>query len=282
MGGGDEKSTQQVKLPKEVRESLTRLSGKSEDLFDLKSDFFKDVMMPYQKSLMDINNELLPFVSQNMKQQLQIQSADMMGDAATREALREAAAQDIERSSQLGDELFGALQEKLDIDAATTAKRSQLSQEFGKLEQELTREGLDPTSPESRALKKELEMEQTKASVQARTDAENEAFAALVSGSQAFQGRAMQNTQASMAGSMAGANAKGQQFGVASDTGMSELTGSLNAQNMLARESKTTMTQSSGGGLAGIGAGIAAAGLGSFAGTAGGKLGTVALDKIFN
>jgi hypothetical protein len=196
MGGGSgTESESTVRIPKEVREALTRMSGKSEDLFDLKSDFFKDVMMPYQKDLMKINNELLPFISDNMKQQLQIQSADMLGESELREQLRGEAGKDIERSGQLGDQLFAKLQEKMDIDLSTQKKRTQISQEFGRLEKNLVREGLDPTSPESRALKKELEMEQAKASVQARTSAENEAFQALVGGTQAFQGRAMQRCE---------------------------------------------------------------------------------------
>jgi len=265
MGGGgtttESSGSEKVRIPKEVREALTRMSGKSEDLFDLKSDFFKDVMMPYQKDLMKVNNELLPFISKNMKQQLQIQSADMLGEADIREQLRGEAGKDIERSSQLGDQLFSKLQEKMDIQGSVAKKRSQISQEFGRLEKNLAREGLDPSSPEARAIKKELGMEKARASVQARTQAEDEAFQALVGGTQAFQGRAMQNVQAQGRGSMAGGNAAGQQFNVAADTGMAEMSSAQQSQNILSKETdtksqSTSTTTKSGGAMGALTGGI--------------------------
>jgi hypothetical protein len=278
MGGGSgTESESKVRIPKEVRDALTRMSGKSEDLFDLKSDFFKDVMMPYQKDLMKINNELLPFISDNMKQQLQIQSADMLGESELRDQLRGEAGKDIERSGQLGDQLFAKLQEKMDIDLSTQKKRTQISQEFGRLEKNLVREGLDPTSPESRALKKELEMEQAKASVQARTSAENEAFQALVGGTQAFQSRAMQNTARSAQGSMAGGNAPGQQFGVSMDDGSGNISQAMSAQNILSKETTTSSSTQQNQGFGSIAMGALSGGLGSLTGGLGGSIANIGM-----
>ena len=271
MGGGSDSSTT-VKFPKEVREALQRMSGKAEDLFDVQSDFFKNVMMPYQKDLMKANKKLLPFVTKNMKKQLLIQHADMVGESKLREKFRAATEEDLERSGELGDQLFQSIQERMDVDARTTEKRTQLAQEFGRLEKNLVREGIDPTSPEHRAIKKELEMEQARASIGARTAAENEAFQTLAMGTQTFQNRTMQNLSGSMSGSMAQGNAAAQQFNVNADTGMGALTGAMNAQNILSQE--RTATQSTGGSsfgdvLAGVGTGLLSSGIGKFGGSLG-------------
>lgn len=282
MGGG-ESTEEKVEMPKEVREALKRQSDKAEDMFDVQSDFFKNVMMPYQKDLMQVNQKMLPFISKNMKRQLMIQHADMVGDAELREKFRSQTADDLVKSGQLGEQLFSQIQDRMDIDKRVTEKRAQLAQEFGRLEKNLVREGIDPTSPEHRAIKKELEMEQARASIGARRQAENEAFQTLAMGAQTFQNRAGQNLSGAMSGSMAGGNALAQQFNVQADTGISALSAATSAQNILSKETTTTTTtggSSFGDVLAGVGTGALSAGVGMFTGGMGGGLANMAMGAL--
>lgn len=249
--GSDPSTKTSVRYPKAVQEALTRMSKGAEDIFNIDSDFYKDVIMPYQQSLMDINKDLLPLVSKNMKTQLQISHADMLGQSEIRDQLRTAAKGDIDKASQLGDQLFGEIQKKLDIEGTTQRKRVQLAQDFGRLEKNLIREGLDPTSPESRAIKKELEMSQARASIQARTQAEQEAFNALVGGTQTFQAKALQNVQGGMAGSMAGADPRSSQLQVSSDKGLPALGAAMGGQQILSGQTTTVSTQHGGPGWKG-------------------------------
>lgn len=274
MGGKKEtKQEQRIELPREVQESLDRMSGKAEDIFDIQSDFFKSVMLPYQRSLMETNQQLLPLVSEAMRSQLQIQSADLMGEADIREQLREEATKDIGRAAELGADLFEQLKQRTDVDALTGRRRAQIKQEFGRLERNLIREGLDPTSPEARAIKKELELEEAKASVQARTGAEQEAFQALAGGLGTFQQKGLQDIQAGQTGSLAVGDPRARQLGVTADTGLAALQEARAGQGILSRQTTTTAKTTSpgvsiGDVVGGIATGVAAGAAGGFGGTA--------------
>jgi hypothetical protein len=264
MGGGSpetvkekssERSESTVEYRPEVRDALQRLSGKSEDVFDINSEFFQSVMIPYQKDMMKVNQDLLPLVSKNMKQQLQISSADMLGESDIRDQLREFTKKDIafaekgleratgeiEKDVKLGDELFAQIMDRQDITGRVEKKRSQIAQEFGRMEQALVRQGIDPTSPEHRENKKEMELEQAKQGIQARTTAEEEAFQALAGAQGVFTGQTGPGPQQrGMVGSMGGANAQAQQFNVAIDPGATALSQAMTGQNILAGERTQT------------------------------------------
>jgi len=272
-----------VSFTDEVRDALKDIAGDFGEIFDLKSDFWKQTMLPYQKDLMAVNKELLPFISDNMKAQLITQAADIAGDFKTRDELRSKSAEELARSGKLGAELFERVMEMADVDARTQEKRSQITQEFGRMERNLIREGLDPTSPEAKAIKKEMELEKTRQSLSARTAAEREALETIAGAAGTFQARGMEDVAASMRGSMATGTAQAQQFGVGADTGAAELSGAMAGQQILTGERATTQkgttitkgkqTTETGGGFGSVLSGIVTGGLSTAVGTLAGGVG---------
>lgn len=295
MGGSKKSKSKQwgwsmFTMDEGVMSNLQSITDQALEISGLGQDFFKSFMLPYQKQLMQANQELLPFMTDNAKLQLQIQNADLLGESELRDQLREAAKGDLSKATELGDELFGRIKEAADVEGRTAEKRSQLEQEYSKLERELQREGVDPSSPEGRALQKELELEQTRASVQARTQAEQEALSILSGGFSQFSGEGVRKTGAGMAGSFAGSDPERiGQFQVQSDAGMGALQGAIGASGIMSRQGRTDYKnkgQSSqpsgglGGALGNIGGGILSAGIGAFTGGFGGGLADILLGQL--
>jgi hypothetical protein len=271
--GGDKESKSSVTIDPAVVARINEITDEAMDLFKLDSDFYKNFMMPFQKDMMKLNRKLLPQMGKIAKTQLRIQQADLLQDKELRDQLRASAKADIEKADVLGEELFGRIMEAADVESATGKKRSEIAQEFGRLETQLVREGIDPTSPEYRAIQKELELEESKQSIQARTDAEQEALQLLSGGVAQFGTAGIQKGESGRRGSMAGVDAKSRMFDVQSDKGLGALGTALQGQNILSAQRTTTTTTpgSLGAQLGGIGGTI----IGSyFGGPAGGAIGS--------
>lgn len=267
--GGDSESKTTVTIDPEVVKKINMITDEALDLFKLDSDFYKKFMLPFQKKMMKLNEKMLPMMGKIARQQLKIQQSDLIQDKKLRDQLRKSARKDLKRADILGEELFGRIEEAADVEGATAKKRSQIAQEFGRLESQLVREGIDPTSPEFRAIQKELELEESKQSIQARTSAEQEALQLLSGGFGQFSGTGMAKGASGRQGSMGAMDAKSRMFNVQSTKGLDSLGLALQGQNILSAQRTTTSTQSGGGIgdiLGGIATGIGSSLIGSLTG----------------